>query len=62
MALREQMAKLSTRGTHRIVPNASHSGIVLRPEAAATSVAAILEVVHEVQASGLDAGANAPAK
>jgi pimeloyl-ACP methyl ester carboxylesterase len=49
VALREQMAKLSTRGAHRIVPNASHSGIVLKPEPAAASVAAILEVVHAVQ-------------
>jgi len=47
--LREQMAKLSTKGEHRIVPNASHSGIVLKPEPAAVSVAAILEVVGAVQ-------------
>jgi pimeloyl-ACP methyl ester carboxylesterase len=50
VALREQMARLSTRGVHRIVANASHSGIVLKPEPAAASVAAILEVVHAVQA------------
>lgn len=50
VALREQMTRLSTRGVHRIVPNASHSGIVLKPEPAAISVAAILEVVHAVQA------------
>lgn len=50
VALREQMAKLSIRGIHRIVPNASHSGIVLKPEPAAIAVAAILEVVRAVQA------------
>lgn len=49
VALREQMARLSTRGAHRIVQNASHSGIVLKPESAAVSVAAILEVVNEVR-------------
>ena len=49
VALREQMAKLSTRGAHRIVPNASHSGIVLKPEPAAIAVAAILEVVNQAQ-------------
>ena len=50
VALREEMARLSTRGAHRTVPNASHSGIVLKPEPAAASVAAILEVVHAAQA------------
>jgi pimeloyl-ACP methyl ester carboxylesterase len=51
VALREQMARLSTRGIHRIVVNASHSGIVLKPEPAAEVVAGILEVVNNVRSS-----------
>lgn len=45
---REEMAKLSTRGAHRVIPNASHSGIVLKPELAASLVATILEVVTQL--------------
>lgn len=51
VALHEQITKRSTRGVHRIVPNASHSGIVLKPEQAAVSVATILEVVGDVRSS-----------
>jgi pimeloyl-ACP methyl ester carboxylesterase len=51
VALHEQMTKLSTRGIHRIVANASHSGIVLKPASADESIATILEVVSAVRAS-----------
>lgn len=45
----EQMAKLSTRGVHRIVPEASHSGIVLKPSPLHVSVEGIHEVVSLVR-------------
>jgi pimeloyl-ACP methyl ester carboxylesterase len=49
VALHEQLARCSTRGVHRIVPDASHSGLVLKPASAEASLAAILEVVRDVR-------------
>ncbi len=51
-AFHEQLARLSDRGVHRVVPNASHSGLVLKPEPAAIAVDAILEVVTALRQSG----------
>jgi pimeloyl-ACP methyl ester carboxylesterase len=45
----EQMAHLSTRGVHRVVPDASHSGIVLKPGSAQVSADGIREVVDAVR-------------
>jgi pimeloyl-ACP methyl ester carboxylesterase len=45
----EEMAHLSSRGVHRVVPGASHSGIVLKPGPAQVSAEAIREVVDAVR-------------
>jgi pimeloyl-ACP methyl ester carboxylesterase len=49
VAFHEEMARRSSSGIHRIVPNASHGGIVLKPASAKFAIAAILEVVDSVR-------------
>ncbi len=45
----EEMAKLSTHGVHRVVPEATHSGMVLKPGPLQASVDGIREVVMQVR-------------
>jgi hypothetical protein len=50
LPLREEMAKLSSRGRHLIVENCDHSNLpVVRPDAVAASVQRILHLTMEVE-------------
>ena len=45
----EEMATLSTRGIHRIVPDATHSGMALKPASMQASVEAVQQVVNSLR-------------
>jgi hypothetical protein len=51
-ALHQELAQLSGRGVHRLVPGADHQALLANPEHARATVDAIREVVDAARREG----------